>query len=214
LELATLDDRGALFRLGEIVRRKRNEIAMHASMWLAGTDVLALAATQFGVVFVGRNVPGRKWGIVFLGQQMSSRALPFDGEPSTAFFGYGGSLAHRTFGLAAIEQSDSKNWFVITQSADLEFGTVGGAGVVGAVLDPRHHQPSLISLKDDHRTLTLSGPYSSFERRLPAAAAEIVAVTVGTAQPNIAYSTVEGEVVVYSLARRADLCRFQPGGER
>ncbi len=209
LELAAVDDNRSLFRLGEIKRGKTPDAQGDLKMWLVGSSVLAVAQTRFGVVFVGQEIPGRKWRIVFIGQQASSRALPFDDAPSMAFFGYGGSLAHQTYGLVAIECSDSQDWFVVTQTADLRFGPIDGARVVGVALNPEQNSPSLICLQKDNRTLTLV-TRDLTERHLLQTPAEIVNVTVSNAHPNVAYSTVEGEVVVYSLAYGANLCRFQP----
>jgi hypothetical protein len=209
LELVAVDDKRSLFRLGEIKRSKTSDSQGDSKMWLLGSSVLAMAQTRFGVVFVGQEIPGRKWRIVFIGQQSSSRALPFDDSPSMAFFGYGGSLAHQTYGLVAIECSDSREWFVITQTGDLRFGAIDGARVVGVVLNPEQNLPSLICLQKDNRTLTLVNRDLT-ERHLLRAPAEIVNVAVSNTHPSVAYSTVEGEVVVYSMLYRANLCRFQP----
>jgi hypothetical protein len=206
VELAAVDDEHSMFRFGAIRRSGRLDL----EAWHVGSRVLSATQTRYGVAFVGQEIPGREWRIVFLGQRPpTSRALPFEGAPSAAFFGYGGTLAHQMYGLAAIQSDESQEWFVITQSEDLRFGAIGGRSVVGVTADPWPGSLSLVCLKDDKRTLTLVRRAFD-EQPILLAPAEIVDVTVCHSNYNIAYTTSEGEVIVHSLAHRADLCRFQP----
>jgi hypothetical protein len=69
--------------------------------------------------------------------------------------------------------------------------------------------PGLLALESDRQTLTLNG--RNWRHEILQSTAPIDRVAVSHTAPNIAYSTVSGEIVVYSLQHRANLCRYEQG---
>ena len=80
-----------------------------------------------------------------------------------------------------------------------------GTRVLGVARDAQRGEPGLLLLDEDRRTLLLAG--LSWTRKLPPAAAEIAHAAASAAAPHVAYTTVTGEVVVYSLDHDAPLVR-------
>jgi len=82
-------------------------------------------------------------------------------------------------------------------------------GVIGC--KEKWYSPGLVVLEDDKRTISLLG--RNWSHVLPRAASEIEHVSVSPAAPHIAYSTVQGEVVVYSVEHEALLLNLAPVDE-
>jgi hypothetical protein len=73
-------------------------------------------------------------------------------------------------------------------------------------------EPALVLLENDRRTLSLRGLSQS--EHIHTATTPIEYITVCTTAPYVAYSTIEGEVVVCSLLTKARLCDFVPEENR
>jgi hypothetical protein len=81
--------------------------------------------------------------------------------------------------------------------------------VVGIIQNPKITvEPSLVVLWGNQRTLQLHGKFRSDV--LLTADEPIAHVTISSKLPYLAYVTIKGEVVVYSLLQRKVLCRFLP----
>lgn len=185
--------------------------AVVGTAYLWATKVLAITPLlNDRVVYVGIEHPTGSWRIVSLGADVEKRDIPFEGIPTRAFFTHGGSLATNKFGLLALETNFSE-WTVISARGDLIIDPPRGANVVGFARHIRKNEPGLLLLEDDRRTLTLYG--DRWQQTTLTAPAPISHVAVSHAAPNIAYSTIEGEVIVYSLAYERALCRFLPRGK-
>ncbi|HEY7546098.1 MAG TPA: hypothetical protein VID27_14500, partial [Blastocatellia bacterium] len=210
-EAITLDARDSLFRLEG---NRHASVTGHADVgiaYLCATKVLALTPLlNDRVVYVGIEHPLASWQIVSLGADVEKRDIPFEGTLTRAFFAHGGSLSTYKFGLLAIEK-DFSEWTVISSRGDLTLSPPRGANVVGLARHIRRNEPGLLVLEDDRRALTLYG--NRWQQQVLTAPAPISHVTVSHAAPNIAYSTIEGEVIIYSLAYEAALCRFLPRGK-
>jgi hypothetical protein len=70
----------------------------------------------------------------------------------------------------------------------------------------------LLALEDDQRTVTLNG--RDWRKEILQAHAPVAHITLCQRAPYIAYSTVDGEIVIHSVRHRADLCRYFPEGEK
>lgn len=211
VEAIALDARGSLFRLegNSPVFASGRSVVGTAYLW--ATSVIAITPLlNDRIVYVGMEYPARSWRIVSLGTDVEKRDIPFDGVPTKAFFAHGGSLATSKFGLLALEK-DFSEWTVISSRGDLSLSPPRGANVVGLARHIRKNEPGLLVLEDDRRSLTLYG--KAWQQEILTAPAPISHVTVSHAAPNIAYSTIEGEVIVYSLAYETALCRFLPRGK-
>jgi hypothetical protein len=210
IEAAVLDAAGSLFRLaalqtGADLISGKNVIGM---AYLIATDVLAVTVLNSRLVYVGKESPGTSLHIVSVGQTDVQRMpIPFAGTASRAFFGPRTDLAHERFGLLALEQNEFQ-WVVISATGETVLVRPHGAKVVGVLADSkRGGGPGLVALENDRRTLTLNG--RSWRRTILQADAPIDRVAVSTFWPYVAYSTVAGEIVIYSLAHGQNLCRYR-----
>ena len=70
----------------------------------------------------------------------------------------------------------------------------------------------LLALEDDLQTVSLNG--RNWRKEILRAHAQVEQIALCQRQPYIAYSTVDGEIVIYSVHHRADLCRYRPEGEK
>lgn len=207
--VVVLDAAGSLFRLeklktGTTPISGKNVIGM---AYLFATSVLAVTVVNSRLVFLGKEWPGDNLAIVSRGKtNIEHMSIPFEGNASRAFFGPRTDSAHPHFGLLAIEQNEFQ-WVVITSTGETVLVRPHGAKVVGVLADSkRGGGPGLVALENDQRTLTLNG--RNWRRTILAANAPIDRVAVSTFWPYVAYSTVTGEVVIYSIAHGKDLCRY------
>jgi hypothetical protein len=213
-ELIVLDAAGRLFRL---VRLKRGEKQIDGRPVVGTAEALAtrvLAAALVGsrLVYVGIESPSESHHVISIGTDVARASIPFEGQPTRAFFGPPAGAGHEKFGLLAFELGEFQ-WAVLSAKGEELLARPHGATVVGVLTVEGRvattKEPGLLALEDDGRTLTLHG--RSWRQKVLESSSRIERVTVSTAAPRIAYSTEAGEVVVYSLQHRADLCRYQQG---
>lgn len=115
----------------------------------------------------------------------------------------------QTWGVAAVAR-DAESWGVAAPTLDTT--TINAVvPVVGVCL--RDGVPALLTRPHPYRLAWLTTDARKMSRRelLPTASAPIVAVAVCPSQPNIAWLTEAGEVVVYSMLHKAVLFRRMPG---
>lgn len=214
-EIAVLDAAGALFRLVKLNKEEQSigGRPVVGTAHILATDVLATALVNSRLVYVGKEWPGESTHIVSIGTDIARMPIPFTGNGTKAFFGFGGDVGHKNFGLLAIEQTEFQ-WAVVSEKGETVLVKPSGAErVVGVIAGTElSREPGLIALDGDRRTLTLN--VRNRRQTILKANAPIDRVTVGTAAPHIAYSTTSGEIVVYSLQHRADLCRYLQGGKK
>lgn len=137
----------------------------------------------------------------------------------TAHYGFGGPLTHPVYGLWALEITPGQ-WKIVHQDGKGKEARTGMSeedwgGVVGVVAVPgieasgcgtSQYAPALVVLDMTDRIIGLQG--KGWQRSEPPAAAPIEQITVSPFEPNVAYVTTRGEVVVYSLARQTTLYRL------
>jgi hypothetical protein len=204
-----MDAERSLFRLGQVKGYRNLSQGSVGSAWLLAREILSVTpvVSDQRIVYVGREIPGNKWGIVSIGSDIRKRELPFEGTPTSAFIGFGYSISE----MIAVEQ-DHRDWWIITPGEHKKLNPLFDSRVVGIIQDPENYiKPCLLVLESNNRTLALRSATTHLE--VHTASASIEYVTVSHATPYIAYSTVEGEVVVYSLMHKEVVCRFLPEGQ-
>lgn len=129
-----------------------------------------------------------------------------------AFFGWPSRLSHPEFGLIALERTNFY-WIVISEKGQTILTRPKGAKIIGVMSDERSEpEPGLLALEDDFRTVTLNG--HNWRKEVMEAHARVEHIAVCQRAPYIAYSTVDGEIVIHSLQHGADLCRYLQEGKK
>lgn len=199
-----VDARGTLFAFLESGNAK--------SVLRLGTGVLAACSSRFTdmVIWVeapaeGRPAQLRQWDSKATRTTLSLK----DCEAGQAFFGqYTGPS--RPYLLAAV-QRDDRAWSIFSSNNRWDLTPPSGDRVVGVGSIPRAEGPGLLVLDKDRRTLLLTG--RNWTRTLPTASADVEHVAVSPSTGFVAWSTVAGEVVVYSPRQDAIVARWLPEGE-
>jgi hypothetical protein len=205
-----LDADGALFRLVEAPHgRSLERIAARvaAAAVVSGRLIYVEPASPDGPARIAA-VAGGVGATGTAGTGVTTEVL-LDGPGETAFFGYGGKLAHPEHGLVAVEHPGGE-WEVLSARGRPFLLPFAGTQVVGAGRDAQRGDAGLLLLDEDRRTLVLAG--LSWTRKLPPASAEIVHAAASPASPHVAYVTVSGEISVLSLDHDAPLVRLLPEG--
>lgn len=122
------------------------------------------------------------------------------------FFGYGGGLADPEWGLAALQVSDHE-WTVLDRGGAHTLVPPRESEVVGVVHPGGSWNSSaLVVLEPGRRSLWVLGREK--HHVLPPPSAEIAHVAVSPHDALVAYTTVPGDVVVYSLYENTVLYRL------
>ena len=201
--LLVLDGEGGLFRF-------QDEGGERSLLHLAPRTVAAVPF-PFHVAWVEPAAPGRSARICISGGGSPSEVRDLEGySADEAFFGCGGGLAHPQYGLVAVRR-DERRWTIFFRDGSRELTPFSGSQVVGVGRIPGREDLGLLLLDEDRRTLVLTGLHGT--RTLPPAASPIEHVTASHAAPYIAYSTMGGEVAIYSLKRNAVVARLVPEAE-
>ena len=212
-EIAAVDGAGSLFRFSRLKGAAKflGSKPLSGTVHLVATGVLAVNVFSSRLVYVGREWPDNQFRIVSTGNEISKRT-PLEKNALRAFFGPPSQLAHPEFGVLALEQTESE-WLVISAKGQQVLVKPAGAKVVGVMGDERiDAEPGLLALEDDLQTVALYG--LNWRREIFRAHAPIEQIVLCQRAPSIAYSTVDGEIVIYSVHHRADLCRYLPEGEK
>lgn len=200
-----LDAARGLFRLSQV---SGDCVAV-----LEETGVLALTSINGVPIYVAANEVDSTIDLVVHGRQRVKTVLqPASMTNPRAFFGYG---ANTELGLVTI-QSGETAWSSFAQGKKLnssapvvdklsDIDTESSQEVVG-IFREAFYQEALITLREDRHAITLKGP--KWERRLVESQDRIAHVTTSLTKPLIAYSTVKGDLTVYSLGNQRILCRF------
>lgn len=207
LDTYLLDAEGTLFRLfdGDLLRLASR---VSAAAFVAGHLAFVEGAHE-GCPARITSVSGGGGGSAG-GAPRTVRNLEDAREGAPAFFGYGGRLAHPEHGLTAVEQNGGA-WEIYGRDGRTFLIPFEGMRVVGVARDRERGEAGLLLLEEGGRTLLLAG--LDWTRRLPAASAEIRHATVCPGAPWVAWSTIYGEVTVYSLDHDAVLLRRVPESE-
>lgn len=208
-DIAAVDAAGSLFRFSRLKGEPKSlgSRPLAGTVQLIATDVLAVNVLD-SLVYVGRQWPDNEFRIV---AAEGMRTTTLDEKPLRAFFGQPFGLGHPHYGLLALQQTES-HWLVISEKEELFVAPVG-AKVFGVSIDIHGQiQPGLLSLEDDLRTVTING--RTLRREVLYAHAQVEHIVLCQRPPYIAYATVDGEIVIYSVRHGVDLCRYSPEGEK
>lgn len=177
-----------------------------------GTGVLAASPSRAGkqLVWVEEPAEGRPAQVRLWTGSPSTLLSLEDCEAGQAFFGHQSGPSRRPFDLLAV-QRDDRAWAIFSTDSRLDLTPPSGDRVVGVGSVSRAEGPGLLVLDTDQRTLLLTG--RSWTRVLPSASADVAHVAVSPSTGFVAWSTMAGEVVVYSLRQDAVLARWLPEGE-
>jgi hypothetical protein len=217
-EMAALDGAGALFRFSRLEGEVKflGSTRLSGTVHLIATDVLAVNIVNDFLVYVGREWPEDEFRIVAIGKDVSRRR-GLGKKSLRAFFGPPPRFPHKEiphseFGLLALEQAESQ-WVVITDTTQKALVKPKRAKVIGVLVEDRFDaEPGLLALEDDLRSVTLNG--LNGRKEIYHAHARVEHIAVSQRAPYIAYSTVDGEVVIYSVRHEADVCRYLQVGEK
>jgi hypothetical protein len=213
-EMAAIDGAGSLFRFSRLKGEPKSVDSrpLSGTVHLVATDVLAVNVFDSRLVYVGREWPDNEFRIVSIGGGHVDRATTFEGKALRAFFGPYCTYAHPQYGLLALEESEF-NWLVIAGGERKDLIKPYGAKVFGVLIDVRSiAEPGLLAVEDDHQTVSLNG--RNWRKEILRAHSRIEHIALCQREAYIAYSTADGEVVIYSVNHRADLCRYRPEGEK
>jgi hypothetical protein len=212
-EIAAIDGAGSLFRFSRIQGEPRSvgTKAVSGTIHLIATNVLAANVLNSRFAYVGCEWPDGQFRIVSIGAGVT-RTTTLEATALRAFFGPPSRFAHPEFGLLALEQNEFQ-WLVFSEQGERALVKPHGAKVIGVLGDEGGgSEPGLLSLEDDRQTVTLNG--RNWRKEIFRAHAPVEHITLSQRLPYIAYSTVGGEIVVYSVRHRADLCRYLTGSEK
>lgn len=210
-EVAAVDGAGSLFRFSRlkgdvnVVESK----AVSGTAHLIATDVLAVNISNSRLVYVGREWPDDQFRVVSIGEGIARTTTPQE-KALSAYFGPPSKLAGPKFGLLALQETEFQ-WLVISGEGQKVVVTPASARVFGVLADDSGGaEPGLLALEDNFQTVTLNG--RNWRREILHAHAPVEHIALCQRAPYIAYSTVDGEIVIYSVLHRADLCRYLPEG--
>jgi len=213
-EIVAVDGAGSLFRFTRLIGEPKSlgSTRLSGSVHLVATDVLAVNFSNNRLVYVGREWPDNEFRIVSIGQGIA-RTTTVEPTALRAFFGPASRYADPEFGLLALEKTDFQ-WAVVSRKEIKVLAKPVGAKVFGVLMDDDRgdHDAGLLTLEDDRQTVTLNG--RNWRKEIFRAHAAVEHIALCQREPYIAYSTVHGEIVIYSVQHRSDLCRYFSEGEK
>ena len=213
-EIVAVDGAGSLFRFTRLIGEPKSlgSTRLSGTVHLVATDVLAVNFSNNRLVYVGREWPDNEFRIVSIGQGIA-RTTTVEPTALRAFFGPASRYADPEFGLLALEKTDFQ-WAVVSRKEIKVLAKPVGAKVFGVLMDDDRgdHDAGLLTLEDDRQTVTLNG--RNWRKEIFRAHAAVEHIALCQREPYIAYSTVHGEIVIYSVQHRSDLCRYFSEGEK
>ena len=172
-------------------------------------DVLAVAPLREEAIVIARASASLNWSLMKIarGTEFENRLVL--GRLTKAVWGYAPErLGYNGNLIFAIEKEDGF-WKTGNIFGHLPVVFPPRKGVVGVGFFHRDGGgPGLLALEDDQMTLSLTDEVRTVH--LPPASAPIAHAAASYFGPIVAYSTIEGEIVIYSLATGRQLCSYLP----
>jgi len=183
---------------------KTAEVICHNVLLMTPLGQRLLYATQseFCVTVCGWQ-PGTQ---VQQSDHMPQDSFVIKEVPRKLFIG-SGEYSRPALGYIAYEEENGE-WVVVAEKRDYRFSVPEGT-VVGVVGRRAQMSPGLIVLDQGRRNLKLVG--KEWSVGLLAVAAEISSVAV-SAEGDIGYASIAGELIVYSVSTNATVYRVTPEG--
>ncbi len=178
---------------------------------LLANHVGALAEVRRKPAFVMLPTEGSSVDGVWLGllEDQQQRHLPLGPGDGKAYFGYSQSLGHEEAGLLAVRHRPGV-WQVLLASGNVQLNEPAGSQVVGvAALSRSGQQPGVLLLRPDRRSFSLTSVQMTHS--VAQASEEVVHAVASHGLPVLAWLTVKGELVVWSLEQDQALYRASPG---
>jgi hypothetical protein len=177
---------------------------------LLSSRVGALAEVRRKPAFVMVPTEGSSVDGVWLGllEDQHQRHLPLGPGDGEAYFGYSEAIGHEEAGLLAVRHRPG-TWQVLLRSGSVQLNEPAGSQVVGAgILSRGGQQPGVLLLGPDRRSFSLA----TAERMYPVARAseDVAHAAASHGLPVLAWLTVKGELVVWSLLLEQALYRAAP----
>ncbi|MFL5347627.1 MAG: hypothetical protein ACJ8AT_22805 [Hyalangium sp.] len=201
------DERGSL-----LVRDHTGRlfIVSHHRPSLLAHRVTAFAEVRRKPAFVMTPPEDASMQEVWLGllENNYQRHLPLGPGNGEAFFGPASSLGHAEAGLLALCRRPG-GWQVLLAQGPVDFEVPAGWRVLGLAVHPKSvTEPGLLLLGPDRRTFTLMT--RSGQESVARASEEVVHAATSHGLPVLAWLTVKGELVVWSLEQGSALYRASP----
>ncbi len=212
--IAALDGAGSLFQFSRLHGEAKaiGSKPVVGAIQLMAAEVAAVNVVNSSLVYVGCEWPDNQFRIIANAGGVF-RSTTLEKKPLRAFFGPPSKFSHPEYGLLALEQTEFQ-WLVIYGAGEKVLVKPHNAEVIGVFVEERKgdDEPGLLALEDDRQTITLNG--RNWRKEIFRAHAPVEHITLSQRLPYIAYSTVDGEIVVYSVQHRADLCRYLTRSEK
>lgn len=177
---------------------------------LVSNRVSALAEVRRKPAFVMTPTEGSSMDGVWLGllEDHHQRHLPLGPGDGEAYFGYSQSLGHAEAGLLAVRHRPG-TWQVLLENGNVQLNVPVGSQVVGVATGPRDlKEPGVLVLAADRRSFRLISALGTFP--VARASEDVVHAAASHGLPVVAWLTVKGELVVWSILQEQALYRAAP----
>ncbi len=185
-------------------------LVRHQGPALLATQVSAFAETKGRPAFVMASAEASNLDGVWLGllEGQHQRHVPLGSGDGKAHFGHAYVLGHPEAGLLALRQR-AGSWKLLLAEGNVQLHVPEGSRVVGvSVLFPDAREAGLVVLAQDRRDFLHCS--ASGRRQLVRADDDVQHVAVSHGLSVLAWLTVKGELVVWSLEQQAALYRAAP----
>lgn len=201
-EAAILDAKRNLFLLTNLSKDRYDALEPVGSLVLTATDVLAVGHTDKEFVYIGCEYGNDHHLLVSISDKIER--FPLAGTHlRQAFFGRG-EMGKK---ICAFE-TEAGTWKILDEENNERIMPQPKGEVVGVYKDSRFApNAGFFELMEDRQTLDFCWQYGRRKQVLKADA-EITKIEISTQAPFIAYTTVSGELVFYSLTHRAAIGRY------
>lgn len=174
-----------------------------------GSHVCLLSRHYTRTFYVGWPPGHEAPAIVLLGQTVSIVPLPFQGIVTGAYAANPGKFDHPAFGVVAAQYPNGRLGIFSAQEP-WEITLPNGARAMGVVSASYDSPPAILAVGPDQHSLVLYRQDGG-EECLALSDRAILQATASQAAARIAYVLDTGEIVVYSMPHKAELCRFHLG---
>jgi hypothetical protein len=194
-EAVMLDAKKNLFSLSQKSIVKDDRVVGYARF--LAHDVLAIARTDHEFIYVGCEDGSDYQRIVSVSDRGIERRPPPANRINQALFGRGENGKK----IIAFED-EAGNWTVLDEKDNVRLMARPKGEMVGVYHDSRFApQAGFFELMDDRQTLEFTWAYGR-RRQILKAGEEIIKIAFSPRSPILAYQTISGELVIFSLTHK------------